>query len=508
MGVAMVELPAEPSASKPEPYVIFKSINCIEDIGLNGGDIEYLIYEMKEVEEIVDGKKQKTEYYRYIDAEQDVIIIERGEKYSIPIEGVYAPKPNPLGRVPGVFLSNLRDGELRKSYIYKAIPHLDDLLLDSSIHAVSKKLFGFPHRWMYEQKCSTCGGEGKINMRRVYAENNIDFTTEHDNCSNCKGTGQSYTMRPDKAIIKPMPDANNPDTGEPAGFVTPPIDTLKNQVEEMERLQGLVHRAVWQHESIEGEQTTGAETATGRMLNISSYQSKLNRFSDNGEYVERVLVEMIGELRYGTPYKGSVINWGRRYYILSENHLEQNYKAAKEAGMSAAVLKSYLEEIVYVKYANDPLELRKQLRLLQAEPMPHMTVIEVQSLTSVTTNDKYLKAYFNDYVQLIEDTQPQLLIDVKPDALIAKLNELNLAKMKSAGLIDEQGNAVSADKREELKSTVGGFTGVQELASKVGRGEITPESAAAQLEFFMGIPYEKAIVMVGIRIQQQPIVTN
>ncbi len=497
MGVAMVELP-EQAKEIAEPYVIFKSINCIKDIGVKAGEITYLLYQMREEKQIVDGKEKKVEYYRYIDNERDVIIIEVDKKYSIPVEGINAPKPNTLGYVPGVFLSNLRDGEKRESYIYKALPHLDDLLLDSSIHAVSKKLFGFPHRWMYDQECSTCGGEGKVNLRRKYADNGRDFETIGDNCTSCKGTGKSYTMRPDKAIIKPMPDANNPDISEPAGFVTPPIETLQNQVEEMQRLQGLVHRAVWQHETIEGEQSSGNETATGRMLNISSYQSKLNRFSDNGEYVERKLIEMIGKLRYDTAYKGSVVNWGRRYYILNENQLELNYKEAKGAGMSAAVLKSILESVIYSKYSNDPLELRKQLRLLQTEPLPHLTVAEVQALTSVTINDKYLKSYFNDYVQQIENTSPDLLVDPNPEAFITRLNELNTEKMRAAGLIDEQGNAVSSDKREELKSTVGGFTGSQELADRVSTGRITPGAAAEQLQYFMGTPYNVAIRMVGV----------
>lgn len=502
MGVAMVELP-EQAKEIPEPYVIFKSINCIKDIGVEAGEITYLLYQMREEKQIVNGKEKKVEHYRYIDAERDVIIIKVDEKYSIPIEGVNSPKPNTLGYVPGVFLSNLRDGEKRESYIYKALPHLDDLLLDSSIHAVSKKLFGFPHRWMYDQACSTCGGEGRLNKRREYAPNGKDFETVGDNCTDCKGTGKSYTMRPDKAIIKPMPDANNPDISEPAGFVTPPIETLDNQVQEMERLQRLVHRAVWQHETIEGEKSSGNETATGRMLNVSSYQSKLNRFSDNGEYVERKLIEMIGKLRYNTAYKGSVVNWGRRYYILNENQLELNYKAAKDAGMSAAVLKSILESVIYSKYSNDPLELRKQLRLLQTEPMPHLTAAEVQALTSVTINDKYLKAYFNDYVQQIENTSPGLLIEPDPQGFITQLNKLNTEKMSAAGLIDEQGNAVSSDKRDELKSTVGGFTAALQLAVSVGRGEIAPETAAAQFAYFMGTPPAEALQMSGTKIIQQ-----
>lgn len=507
MGVAMVELP-EKESTIPEPYVIFKSINCIKDIGVKSGEITYLLYEMREEKQIIGGKEKKIEYYRYIDDEQDVVIIEIDEQYSIPAEGINAPKPNLLGYVPGVFLSNLRDGEKRESYIHKAIPHLDDLLLDSSIHAVSKKLFGFPHRWMYEQACTTCGGEKVVNKRRVEVEGG-GFNIVSDTCTACKGSGRSYIMRPDKAIIKPIPDANNPDINDPAGFVTPPIETLNNQVEEMQRLQGLVHRAVWQHESIEGEQSSSNETATGRMINISSYQTKLKRFSDNGEYVERRLIEMIGKLRYDTAYKGSVVNWGRRYYILNENQLELNYKAAKEAGMSAAVLKSYLEEIVYAKYSNDPLELRKQLRLLQTEPMPHLTVKEVQELTSVTINDKYLKSYFNDYVQQIESTSPELIIDPNPDQFIKRINELNLQKMRDAGLLDDQGNAVSSDKRDELKSTVGGFTGVTQLAEKVGQGSIAPEAAAAQLTYFMGVPESEALKMVGKMIARpQPTPVN
>ena len=498
MGVAMVELPVEQTTDRPAPYVIFKSISCIKDWKIKDGKLVYLLYEMRtEMRETVNGKQEKVELYRYIDEDIDIIIEEVNGKYK-PSER-YPEQKNTLGRVPGVFIStNRKDGgDIRTSYIDKAIPVCDDYLLDASIHRIAKKQHGFAQPWMYEQKCSTCSGTGEIIVGQKEVNGTLVNETSKCTASGCVA-GNVYTMRPDKVIIKPIPDANNPDIADPGGFVTPPIDSLKNQVEEMDRLQRLINTAIWQHESFEGEQK--ADTATGRMLDASSYQTKLNRVSDNAEYVEGQLIYMLGKYRYGNLYKGTSDNWGRKYYILNETQLEQQYKAAKEAGASASVLRSYLEEWVYTKYATDKVELNRQLRLLEVEPMSHLTVDEVEALKSVTQSDKMLKAYFNDYIAVIDKTQPDLITSPDIEPLVQRLRELNTQKMIDAGLIDAEGNAISADSRAELRGTVGGMTAATALAVAVGGGQTTPEAAARQLEYFFGMDYNQALLMVGTQI--------
>lgn len=446
-GVFMVELPKIDDASalgkRNKPYLIFKSIFDIHDYDADGMKLEYIILhaQCKEEAMVLKNKDNTVTYFRVIDAARDLIVrVEKGVDASgnknyanivILNTPEYPILKNIWGWVPAIVASGKKDAttEAHQSYIWESIGTADEYLLDSSIAGMSKKKHGFPQKWSYAVPCKQCNGESRF---PVYGEHNgterpiISYTPCKD-CSN----GNLRTS-PSMCVTKPMPDAANPDIGEPFGFVVPDIKSMEFQITDMERLEETIHEAIWPVIDVHQTEQGADQTATGRVLDVSAKQTKLNKFSSNGEAVEQFLTDTIGRAIFKDNFKSSIVKWGRKYYILTENELEAMFKEAKTSGVNASILKSYMEELIYVRYATDPIELSRQLKLFEAEPFAHMTTKEVQELTYCAISDKFLKTYFNDFVEVISRTKPNLIATGTTEQLIEELNVLNTAKMAEA----------------------------------------------------------------------------
>jgi len=509
-GVFMVELP---KASDEEslvgetnkPYVIFKSITDIHDYDIDGMTVEYLILKTEcpyDHEHKDDGSK----YYRVIDSERDVIARNTNNEVTILNTKEYPQLPNIWGYVPAIIVSDQLDAttEARQSFIWQSIGTADEYLLDSSIQSVSKKKHGFPQKWSYQVPCKQCTDQtgaalGKLPIYGEYVngERQISGWTP---CKSCNGSA-SIPVSPSSVVLKPMPDANNPDIGEPFGYVVPDIDSIKFQVDELERLEAAIHEAITSVVDVDNGEAKSDQTATGRVLDVSAKQVKLNKFSSNAETVEQFLTDAIGKALYGNDFIRSIVRYGRKYYILTENEIERSFNEAKKSGVNASVLKSYMEELIYVRYATDPIELALQLKLFEAEPFPHMTVDEVQNLKYASEADKYMKTYFNDYIEYIMRTNPEIVTLGTIEQLQLKLKEVNKLKMIESGAIDANGNPISSDKeseaRSQLRGSVGGVQALTDLIQKVSENPTIKESAIAIIETFYGLDNATAKRIVG-----------
>lgn len=453
-GVFIVELPqideAEALGKKNKPYVIFKSILDIHDYDSDGMKLEYLILktECHEPDYIKANGKNIVKYFRVIDSERDLIVrVEKGtgaegqdnyEGIEILDTDDYPIITNIWGYVPAILTSNQYDShtDAHQSFIWESIGTADEYLLDSSIANISKKKHGFPQKWSYPVPCKKCAhnaSRDRMGWLEAVGEmtNGVRAESTWYACDGCNGQG-SLAVSPSIAVLKPMPDINNPDIGEPFGYVVPDIQSMEFQIKEMQRLEESIHESIWSVVDATNTAFTPDKTATASVLDVSAKQTKLNKFSSNGEIVEQFLTDCIGTAIYGDTFRSSIVRWGRKYYILTENELEKMFREAKTSGVNAAILKSYMEELIYVRYSTDPIELQRQLKLFEVEPFAHMTTKEVQELTYCAISDKFLKTYFNDYIEEITRTKPELIPFGTVEQLIAELAVLNAKKMAEA----------------------------------------------------------------------------
>lgn len=399
-GVFMLELPKEQKGALPEPYLTFRSVEDIHDILFKGGTIEYIIFK----NELKDKDGVPYCEYRVVDSMFDYIVVAKDGNYTIDRERTI---PNVWGYVPAKFISNQRDSKsiARTTYIWKSIDTADEYLLEASVHSITKKLHGFPRYWERQRGCNKCGGTGGI----MYTD--IDgITPLRRECGDCKGTGQLMKSDVSDKIIVPTLTANGqPDNVPVGGYIQIDNETTRTQVEFLDRLEHIIHKGIWANREDDKKQTE-ADTATGVMVDVQSIWDKLFLISENAQEVERFVVNGIGSVRYGSDYLGSIINYGKKYYIRTANEVEQLYKTAKESGMSSALLDAYLEELIYVRFGNDPLELDRQLKLKVLEPFVHLSVKEVSEMQGVPVTDKAMKLYFSDFIDRYEEEEKPITV--------------------------------------------------------------------------------------------------
>lgn len=425
-GLLMVELPSK-DEEEESPYICFKSICDIHDIEFEGNTVEYVIFKWEEeTKEHSDAAVQKkVEYFRVVDAELDRIY-----KREDGVISEVADKQikNKFGYVPAIAVSNQKDGisEARTSYVWQSIGLADEYLLDSSIHTISKKLHGFPIKYMRQQGCKTCSGSGMLSNPRYADDNSLSQTM---NCGSCNGTGYSLKSDVSDVIIIPTPTQGEPDVLPVAGYVQPDLGTLAEQRTESDWLRVHISKAIWTADDSVGTGSSD-KTATGVVHDVQSVHDKLNVVSDNAEEVERFLTNCLAEVMYGSDYIDSSINYGRRYFVRSADETEQLYEAARTANLPTHLLDAYIEELIYVKFGNDPMELQRQLKLNQLEPFIHLSAKEVKDL-GVSQSDLFMKIYFNDYIEQYEEEGNSIIMTGTKE-IMSKLKIYNAEKVKEA----------------------------------------------------------------------------
>jgi hypothetical protein len=260
-----------------------------------------------------------------------------------------------------------------------------------------------------------------------YADDNSLSQTM--NCGSCNGSGYSLKSDVSDVVIIPTPTQGEPDVLPVAGYVQPDIATLAEQRVEADWIRVQISKAIW---TSDDSISTGSsdKTATGVVHDVQSIHDKLNVVSENGEEVERFLTNALAEIRYGSDFINASINYGRRYFVRTADETERLYEAARTANLPTHLLDAYIEELIYVKFGNDPMELERQLRLNQIEPFIHLSAKEVKDL-GVSQSDLFFKIYFNDYVEQYEREGNSIVLSSAND-ILAKIKTYNAAKVLEA----------------------------------------------------------------------------
>ena len=129
---------------------------------------------------------------------------------------------------------------------------------------------------------------------------------------------------------------------------------------------------------------------------IDSKQDVLNEIKRNFELIETWAYGIMGAYMFGEKPLVSV-NYGTRFFLKTANQVEDEFRQAKESGVSEGYLLSLLEEVVMTKYQNNPVERDKQLALLHLDPLPTYTVLEAYKM-GVPETEILKKRSLNSYV--------------------------------------------------------------------------------------------------------------
>ena len=353
------------ATKKDKPYLYHKSIQDIRYYQSDGQQIEYIIFEPKQIND------SSIKEWTIIDDVNFWIIKESNGIFLIDYD---KSLPHGFSKTPCLVLSNIQilGSELRKSTLYPIIELSKEYARDKSILTIYKFLNGFPIHWRYVSQCRVCNGSGKIqNKQGIY-----------DGCGSCGGSGYLKKSDVTDMVTLPLPREGQPNIAPNiAGYIAPDLDTWERMKEDLRDNEDLINDTLWGTNTIKITEK-GKETATGRYIDTQPIINELNKYSNLAEYMYNTIANQV--LYYIDPIKTDdsdelvfYKSFGRRYIIESPDVLIENYEKSKEKGANNTILDKQLEEVLTAKYKNDPNSLSLILKKAKIEPYVHYTTKEV-----------------------------------------------------------------------------------------------------------------------------------
>lgn len=404
-GVFLEDLPAEPT-QQPEPFTRYIPSNEIWDIRLTDDRIEYLIlWQQGEAE---------TKFFCFDDQRCHKVLLRQGT-YSYLLEEV---STHGLGYVPACPVTTRQPDPLRPvqrtSALADSLEVAHIYLRDANQHEMMKAYHSYAKMWSYGVDCDYQAPAGYLgseypqlcNAGRLFGSDG----TLH-NCPRCNGQGKYIPVGPDKVY---MVKAANTAAGDvsivdpgPAGYITPELDSAEYIGAQLILNEAKIEKAVLGKSGLLDQQKQ--DTLGGKILDWGPAYDRFADIAMDAEACLTFLLETKARYRYGDAFRDSAVTLGRKWQVKSVNDLEAEYAAAKEAGLDDALLYSYLEEIIYTKYAGDPMELERNLLKLELTPFPTQTVDEAKLNAVVGRDDLLLKTYINDFFNRFERENGSIL---------------------------------------------------------------------------------------------------
>lgn len=431
----------------PKCYPTYKSIKGIYDYLPNGRKLEHVCFQLSVSQLIEFGindkdftmypengrvapRDKQTPYYRFVDDEKDMIVKHDNEKVFLVANTTQKnPIRNAWTRVPAFLASdliNFIEPECFGSPLQFLVELCDSFLTDRSVRDLQKKYHGFAKAVEPLLKCSTCGGEGQAKGSAC-----PDCTPAGAN----RGTG--YKLRTKVSEVSKFPleileTVAQFDFKKIFGYVTPDIDSWKQQDATLDQLEQLIYYTYWgvgKATQIAGAQApgkTGDKTAYEVGTNLKPKYSRLNATADWAEKTENMIADFIGEFWIeGYKAGGKPISYGRNYILETSDDLINRYYDMRLNGAPDFLLDDAMERYLRCLYESSPVELAKKLKLLQVDPMPHILPVDAKALAP-RPEDFYEKFYFREWYNTLKD-----LFIIETDVEILRTNLADYIKAKA-----------------------------------------------------------------------------
>lgn len=430
------------------PYPTYKSTSSIFDYLPNGRGLEYIIFRLTFSDAAALGidtgdrkGQEKSNYYRVVDDQQDVIYL--WENGTLSIQGEVITHDG----VPALIVSDIIDFTNTQNFLSPlndVVELADCYLHDRSIRNLSKKYHGFAKAIEPLLTCSTCMGTG-------YLSSNC--------CPDCTDTpgatkGSGYKLRTKVSDVARFPiDGEKPiKVQDYFAYISPAIDVWNKQDASLVDLENLARDVYWGTYSRQA--TTGPdsgnpsleETATKTLADLQPVYARLNLTADWAENTENAVCNIIGQMLYADSFKGSMRTYGRYYILETPDDLFEAYLNAKSKGAPQSSLTDLLKKYYHSLYQEDKIRLSIMLKLMQVEPFIHYTTAQVQA-SNPAKMDYLAKMYYSEWLSSKDDTY---LMVKKADALIADLYAYVAVK---AAEVPELIQEPAVSESETLRST-------------------------------------------------------
>jgi hypothetical protein len=427
------------------------------------------------------GKKVK---YIYINKFQYIEILQDNDSAEVNITNFKNELKSPYTHT-GV--EKIEEG-VYHSAVAGFIPFGNHALIQHRTFRSVEAIFGYPRMSEVELPCENC----------VRGEEPCDPCEEYPlgvkTCSKCHGSGHISLQSPFKIYKRKLfPDAPELNANiKPVEFFTPDIGILQYNESAWKKTLQMGEDAIYIQQRVE---TGNVESAKSREKQLESMYAWLGRISN---VIYHNLQKSLDNYCLINSYSPIIVNKPMSYAIMSELEAFDYLNSIVSTDAPVFIKTTHIENFLN-KYISKTSPVIKIVDLLKrVDPFVFYTNKDLQTLSDsgvINDRDWRVHAYAFPLLMQMYTREPQLLekdYQVVENRLMIELN-----KRMPVVLNNEVGGSADVSSSANLRGSVGGLTGMIEIAKSVASGLYDLEAAVALVSDRFGLSEEEARAQLG-----------
>ena len=379
-----------------EPYNVVIPLDSQHDICIKGNKIQYII-----VKSEIETEKEKIEQYFIVDSEKYVKCVKLGEELVFD-----EPSFHELGYCPAVTISQtdrFTHCEIqKKSPFSDALDLADEYVILYTAIKNSQMRTAYKKEWEIETR-DACGAS---NCNDGFIFDDINNTQVP--CGNCEELKRRNKSAFGRLITIPNPDNLGENAlrlyANPVGENSSDVALLQYQKDVLKELEQRI-KDTCLGQGFTQDNPNVSKNQLQVMSNYDSIESVLNFWSNDIAYTWKFQNDTIARLSYGNEFEYSSFSLGSKYFLKTEEQIEQTEEIARRNGQPNYILESLRKEKIATKYKNNPEAQQRAMVLEQLEPLKEYNIQDLQSLLSVgvvTQQEITFKVRFVDLINRYE----------------------------------------------------------------------------------------------------------
>ncbi len=485
------------------PFGHFYGSDCVIDYVQD----DYAV--IKSTDKVIYTNEQGAKYFGDVYYIFTTVSIERWEqgngtlRYTLAWEHIHNLNKLPVFRVEGLYKKSYDNTFIFDSRLNSMLPRLDEALREYGDLQAEVVQNIYSTMWeMASDDCSACRGKGKTKS--------AGFMGEEITCHVCEGTG--FKPRGPFTNLKVrMPEAGTttPVPIPPAGYIQKSTEIVKIQDERIEKHEYKALSAINMEYLSEAPLN---QSGTAKEVDKDALNNFVHAIAEDIVASMDKLYMLICDYRYSfqipdaATRKGLLpfINVPEKFDLLSSTYLEDQISKQKTDKGNPAIIKAMEEDYVNKKFVGDNALRERVLLSIRLDPLAGIS--EEDKMTRLSnkgiTDETYIiscnmQKFINRAIFEKGDSFFTMKLNDQEALLVQYATEQLTAGSAAASILDIQPGEVGAAGGNKLKDSVGGLTGMIDIAKAVGSGVLDLEAAVAIVADRFGLSEEEARKQLG-----------
>jgi len=361
----VVDLPSEQKTKRPKPYHYCLPISRVEQVKINRKNkCEYIAFDTGEKE----GEDKLVAFFE--DSAYRIFRSRNNDSFVLFYESFHN-----LGFCPvAPFWSDVLDATVtminKLSPATNTLGRLDTLAFKELSKEYSDLYNMYPIIWTYPEEEDQTKVIDPMQMQGL-GDDCTDGPVNYSPSNANKGL-----TNPGRYFQKPIPTTDQPDIGEPGGFIGPPVENLRFIMEDMEvRKTGIQYSIAGSPGEPTKDQAINEKQVSA---GFESEQSVLLRISENFEQIEEFVLKTKAALMFGVDsIKKESVNYGKNYFLHNEKTVMEEMEMAKKVHMPQYIIDQQNRTFTQTKYRSNPDQNERMEIIRMLFPYPNLTDAEV-----------------------------------------------------------------------------------------------------------------------------------